>query len=46
MKKKKEKTFEETFKPVWDKVRKLVLMEKDVNALIEEAKTKTRPASC
>jgi hypothetical protein len=42
MKKMKEKTFEETFKPVWDKVRKLGLTEEDVNALIQEAKTKTR----
>ncbi len=36
------KTFEETFKPVWDRVRKLGLTEEDVDALIQEAKTKAR----
>jgi len=38
----KRKTFEETFKPVWARTRKLGLSEKDVEALIEEAKTKAR----
>ena len=38
----KGKTFEETFKPVWTEVRKRGLTEKDVDALIEEAKTKAR----
>ena len=33
------KTFEETFKPVWNRIRKLGLTEEDVNALIQEAKT-------
>ena len=36
------KTFEETFKPVWENVRRLGLTEEDVNVLIEEAKTKAR----
>ena len=36
------KTFEETVKPVWNRVRKLGLTEEDVNALIQEAKTKAR----
>jgi len=42
MKKKKEKTFEETMKPVWNRVRKLGLSKEDVDAIIQEAKTKTR----
>jgi len=36
----KQKTFEETFKPVWTEVRKRGLTEKDVDALIQEAITK------
>ena len=42
LKKITEKTFEETFKPVWNKVRQLGLTEEDVDALIQEAKTKAR----
>jgi AbrB family looped-hinge helix DNA binding protein len=38
-----DRTFEETVKPVWDKVRQLGLSEADVDALIEEAKTSRRP---
>ena len=41
-----DKSFQETLKPVWKKVREMGLAEEYVNALIEEAKTKTRPASC
>jgi AbrB family looped-hinge helix DNA binding protein len=37
-----DKSFEETVKPIWNKVRELGLMEEDVDALIEEAKTKGR----
>ena len=37
------RTFAETVKPVWDKVRQLGLSEEDVDALIEEAKTSRRP---
>ncbi len=32
------KTFEETVKPIWARVRKLGLAEKDVESLIQEAK--------
>jgi AbrB family looped-hinge helix DNA binding protein len=34
------KTFEETMKPIWAETRKLGLTEENVDALIEEAKTK------
>lgn len=34
-----DKSFEETVKPIWAKVKQLGLAEDDVNALIEEAKT-------
>ncbi len=37
-----DKTFEETMKPIWVGVRKLGLSKEDVDALIQEAKTKTR----
>jgi AbrB family looped-hinge helix DNA binding protein len=33
-------TFEETVKPIWDRVRRMGLTEEDVDALIQEAKTK------
>jgi len=36
------KTFKETVKPVWTRVRKLGLSKEDVDALIQEAKTKAR----
>ena len=35
-----DKSFEETMKPVWDRVRKMGLTEEDINALIDEAKAK------
>jgi AbrB family looped-hinge helix DNA binding protein len=35
-----DRTFEETVKPIWDRVRRMGLTEEDVNALIQEAKTK------
>jgi len=34
-----DKSFEETLKPVWEKIRQMGLTEEDVNALIEEART-------
>lgn len=37
-----DKTFEETVKPIWEKVRQLGLTEEDVDALIEEAKADRR----
>lgn len=33
-----DKTFEESMKPVWDRARKLGLLEGDIDALIEEAR--------
>ncbi len=33
-----DKSFQETLKPVWKKVREMGLAEEDVNALIEEAR--------
>ena len=33
-----DKSFEETMKPVWDRVRRMGLTEEDVNALIDEAR--------
>ena len=36
-------TFEEVARPIWRTVRELGLDEGDINALIEEAKTATRP---
>ncbi len=35
-----DRPFEETMKPVWAKVRQIGLAEEDINALIDEAKTK------
>jgi hypothetical protein len=35
------KTFEETCKPVWARARQMGLTEKDINAIIEEAKAKS-----
>jgi AbrB family looped-hinge helix DNA binding protein len=35
-----DRTFEETVKPIWDRVRRIGLTEEDVDALIQEAKTK------
>lgn len=40
LKKVVDKSFEETMKPVWAIVRQMGLMEEEINALIEEAKTK------
>jgi len=34
-----DKSFEETLKPVWNRVRKMGLVEEDIDALIEEART-------
>jgi AbrB family looped-hinge helix DNA binding protein len=33
-----DKSFEETIKPVWDRVRKMGLTEEDINAQIDEAR--------
>jgi len=38
----KGKTFEETCKPIWAEARKRGLTEKEIDALIEEAKAKAR----
>jgi AbrB family looped-hinge helix DNA binding protein len=38
-----DKSFQETVKPIWKRVKQLGLTEEDVNALIEEAKTKRCP---
>lgn len=35
-----DRTFEETVKPIWDRVRRMGLTEEDVDALIQEAKTR------
>jgi AbrB family looped-hinge helix DNA binding protein len=40
--KKIDKSFEETMKPVWARVRQMGLTEEKVDGLIEEAKTKSR----
>jgi AbrB family looped-hinge helix DNA binding protein len=42
LKKIADKTFEDTVKPIWGKVRQLGLTEEDVDALIEEAKADRR----
>ena len=34
-----DKSFEETLKPVWNRVRRMGLTEEDINDLIEEART-------
>lgn len=36
-----DKSFEETMKPVWKKVRQMGLSEEDIDALIEEARTES-----
>ncbi len=36
-----DKSFEETLKPVWRRVRQMGLSEEDVDALIEEARTQS-----
>ena len=36
-----DKSFEETMKPVWVKVRQMGLSEEDINALIDEARAKS-----
>ena len=38
-----DKTFEETMKPIWDRVRQMGLTEEDVDAIIKEAKAQSRP---
>jgi AbrB family looped-hinge helix DNA binding protein len=40
LKKVVDRSFEETMKPVWARVRKMGLMEEEINALIDEAKAK------
>lgn len=37
-----DKSFEETLKPVWDRVRRLGLTEEDITALIDEARAQDR----
>ena len=39
LKKVVDKSFEETLKPLWTKVKQMGLAEEDINALIEEART-------
>lgn len=36
-----DKSFEETMKPVWNRVRQMGLAEEDIDALIEEARAKS-----
>lgn len=36
-----DKTFEETARPIWERVRRIGLTEKDINAIIQEAKTQS-----
>lgn len=36
-----DKSFEETLKPLWNKVRQMGLSEEDINALIEEARAES-----
>ncbi len=36
-----DKSFEETLKPVWARVRQMGLSEEDINALIDEARAKS-----
>jgi len=38
-----DRTFEETVKPIWDRVRQMGLTEEDIDAIIEEAKAQGRP---
>ena len=35
-----DKSFQETLKPIWEKVRQMGLTEEDVNVLVEEARSK------
>ncbi len=35
-----DRSFEETMKPIWARVRRMGLMEEEINALIDEAKAK------
>jgi AbrB family looped-hinge helix DNA binding protein len=37
-----DKSFEETMKPVWDRVRQMGLTEENINALINEARAQDR----
>ena len=37
-----DKSFEETMKPVWDRVRRMGLTEENINALINEARAQDR----
>ena len=41
LKKLVDRTFEETAKPIWEKVRQMGLTEENIDALIQEAKTKS-----
>jgi len=41
LKKLVDRTFEETVKPIWEKVRQMGLTEENIDALIQEAKTKS-----
>jgi len=43
LKKISDKTFEETVKSVWSRVRQIGLTEEDVNVIIQEARTKGSP---
>jgi AbrB family looped-hinge helix DNA binding protein len=36
-----DKSFEETMKPIWNRVRQMGLAEEDINALIEEARAQS-----
>lgn len=36
-----DKSFEETMKPIWSRVRKLGLAEENINAIIEEARSQS-----
>ncbi len=36
-----DRSFEDTMKPVWNKVRQMGLSEEDIDVLIEEARTKS-----
>jgi len=38
-----DKTFEETVKPIWNRIRQIGLTEEDVDAFIQEAKTQSSP---
>ncbi len=36
-----DRSFEETMKPVWNRIRQMGLSEEDIGALVEEARTKS-----